>query len=273
MTEIALALGAGGARGLAHIHALQAFDELGIKPSVIAGTSIGSSIGAGYCSGMTGIELAEYVISSLENRANLISKAVKLRPRSLAAFMADGGFRVGELNLETIFSVFLPDQVPETFEELSIPLHIVATDFYAEDSKVFSTGPLRKVIAASSAMPAVFLPVEIEGRYYIDGSSTNPCPIDLLACGTRKVIAIDVSGGTQDANQGRPSKINTMYASSQIMQQTIVRQMMQTAPNTALLRPPVNSYRSLDFFKASEILEATAPLKDQVKQKITEFLG
>ncbi len=272
MTRIALALGAGGARGLAHIHALAAFDDLGIKPVVISGTSIGALIGAAYCAGMSAAEIKKFVQESFENRAGLMGKALKIRPASFSSFLADGGLRLGELNLETILSVFLPEDIPEKFEELSIPLLVVATDFYAETGGVFRAGPLRKAITASAAMPAVFLPVTIDGKFYIDGNATDPCPLDLVQEYSAKVIAIDVSGGPRQSPDTRPSKIDAIYASSQIMQQSLVKQMAKEFPQTVLLRPPVEQYRPLDFLKASEILAETAGLRDQVKVAITDFL-
>ena len=100
MTHIALALGAGGARGLAHIHALRAFDDLGVRPCAISGTSIGALIGAAYAAGMSGAEIEVYVRESFTNHSQLIAKAMKLRPDSIASFLADGGPRLGELNLK-----------------------------------------------------------------------------------------------------------------------------------------------------------------------------
>lgn len=117
-------------------------------------------------------------------------------------------------------------------------------------------------------MPAVFLPVERSGRFYIDGSATNPCPLDLIDDGQKHVIAIDVSGGSHGDETQRPDKINAMYASSLMMQMSIVQHTVSKHPKAKLLRPPVDSYRSLDFLKAQEILEQTLNLKDQVKAVI-----
>ncbi len=272
MDKIALALGAGGARGLAHIHVLKAFDDLGVKPVAVAGTSIGSMMGAAYCAGMSGAQIEAYIIERFKDRSRLIAEAFKARPDSLRSFLDDGGLRVGELNIENILSVFLPDQIPETFDGLKIPLTIAATDYYASIEALFSTGDLRKAIAASAAMPAVFLPVRIENRYYIDGSSTNPCPIKVVQGLADHVVAIDVSGGPNGASDVRPSKVDVMYASSQIMQKSIINLMADAYPNSVLLRPRVDSYRSLDFLNAEQIIADTAPLYDQVRDVLSQFL-
>lgn len=266
---VALVLGAGGARGIAHIHALKAFDDLGVKPAIVAGTSIGSIFGASYCAGMTGGQIEEYVVERFNDRIRLITEAFKVRPSSFKSFLKDGGMRLGELNLETILTVFLPDEVPDTFEELGIPLLIAATDYYASTDTLFSTGDLHKAVAASAAMPAVFLPVELGGRYYLDGSSTNPCPINAVQGHASHVIAIDVSGGPKGRPDMRPSKVDVMYATSQIMQRTIAGLMAQSYPDTILLRPPVDAIRPLDFLQTKEILSATAPLREEVKAALS----
>lgn len=268
MKTIALALGAGGARGLAHIHALKALDDLGIKPTVIAGTSIGSLMGAAYCAGMTGAEIENYVRDSFNDRMRLITQALKVRPGSVKDFLADGGLRIGEFNLEKILSVFLPETVPKTFEALTIPLYLVATDYHAATSTVFATGALHQALAASAAMPALFLPVKIGERYYIDGGSTDPCPLECVQEHAGDVIAIDVSGGPNGTPVVRPGKADVMYASSQIMQHSIVTAKANLYPRTLLLRPPVNNYRALDFLKVSEILTETSGLREIVKRKI-----
>ncbi|WP_164512221.1 patatin-like phospholipase family protein [Oceaniglobus ichthyenteri] len=272
MDTVALVLGAGGARGLAHIHALKAFDELGIRPSVVAGTSIGSIIGAAYCAGMSGADIEGFIAARLNDRTRLIGDIFKIRPTSMKRFFDDGGLRLGELNLETILSIFLPQEIPATFEELQIPLKVVATDYYAMTDRVFTSGPLHTVIAASSAIPAVFLPVDIAGRFYIDGGSANPCPLNAVQGLANQVIAIDVSGGPVGANHIRPSKIDVVYASNQIMQKSIVKQMAFSFPDSVILRPAVDRFRALDFLHAEDILAETVGLKEQVKSTLGQIL-
>lgn len=272
MNKIALALGAGGARGLAHIHVVKALDELGVKPVLVAGTSIGAIIGAAACAGMSGDEIEDHIYAKISNPLILMSDIFKVRPDSLETFFKEGGPRIGELNLERILGAFLPDALPETFAELSIPLKIAATDYYGANTTIFEEGALRSAMAASAAMPAVFLPVERNRRFYIDGSATDPCPIDTLQGQADHIIAIDVSGGSHGDPTERPKKIDAMYASSQMMQMSIVRHATSKYPETVLLRPPVDSFRSLDFLKAKDILAQTAALREQVKTQIDQVM-
>ena len=268
METFALALGAGGARGLAHLHALRAFEDLGVEPYLIAGTSIGSVIGCAACAGMSSEAIKDHIFGKISNRLSLLNDIVKVRASSWESFHADGGFRFGELNLERIFGALLPPEIPESFHDLSIPLQIAATDFYVGKTEVFQSGPLRPAMAASSAIPGVFLPVERHGRFFIDGSATNPCPLDLPQNMVDHVIAVDVSGGPDLTNRSRPTKIEAIYSSNQLMQMSIVRNLAAQYPKAVLLRPQVTRYRSLDFLKAKEILDETSGLQDEVKSAI-----
>ena len=265
MNSIGLALGAGGARGLAHIHAIKAFEDLGVKPSIVAGTSIGSIIGAATCAEMSADEITDHIYSKIGSPLTLMGDIFKVRPESIERFFKDGGPRIGELNLERILAVFLPDALPATIEELSIPLKVSATDYYGHKTTIFESGALSSALAASAAMPAVFLPVKKDGRFFIDGSATNPCPVKILQGKADHIIAIDVSGGASGDPSVRPNKVDTLYASNQMMQMSIVQQVVAQYPDVALLRPPVDSFRALDFLKAKEILDQTAALREQVK--------
>ncbi|MGB5863372.1 MAG: patatin-like phospholipase family protein [Sulfitobacter sp.] len=273
MDKIAVALGAGGARGFAHIHAIRAFEELGIQPVMISGTSIGAIIGAAACAGMSADEMTDHILSKLGSPFTMMGDIFKVRPPSMQGFLKDGGLRIGELNLERVLDVFLPDSMPKTFAELAIPLKIAATDYYAQKTTIFEEGDLASAMAASAAMPAIFLPVQRDGRFYIDGGATNPCPLNVLEGAAEHIIAVDVSGGITGDPAQRPNKIDAMYATSQLMQMSIVRHAVAQHPGVVLLRPPVDSYRVLDFLKAKNILAQTEPLCDEVKRTIERVLS
>ena len=265
---IALALGAGGARGIAHIHALEVLDELGLKPVAMAGTSIGAVMGSGYCAGMTGSEIHEYVLKKFGERFKLIGELRHLWPDTFKGFMEDGGFRIGEINIHPIVQGFLPEQVPENFEDLQIPMQIVATDFYAGTDKIFSSGPLRQAIGASAAMPAVFLPVTIDETVYIDGGTTNPVPFDLLAGKADIIIGVDVAGGQGGTPGKRPSKLAVVTAAPQMMQRAIVRDKAKHAQIDILIEAPVEEFGALDFLRTKSLIEAASPMRDELKRAL-----
>lgn len=272
MQTIALTLGAGGARGLAHIHVISAFEELGVRPVAVSGASIGAIIGAAYCSGMTAKDIQDHLKSVLQAPLGLLRDVFRARPDSFKAFFKEGGPRIGQMNLERVLEGVLPDGFPTTFDALEIPLKISATDYYGQCPTVLDAGDLWFAMAASSAIPAVFLPVEREGRFYIDGNATDPCPITLVQSLADHVVAVDVSGGATGDPTKRPSMFEVGYAAGQMMQQSIVKSEASKYSNTILLRPPVDSFFALDFHKAKEILAQTERLKEEAKLAIDAIL-
>lgn len=269
---IGLALGAGGARGLVHIHILQALDELGITPACMSGTSIGAIMSASYASGLNAREIEEYTRERFADRWKLLADLWKLRPDSVKNFMADGGPRLGEINIERVLDLFLPPNVCNDFTDLKIPVQIVATDYYGHCDKVFNSGPLRPAIAASAAMPAVFLPVKIDNTVLVDGGMTNPTPFDLLKDQADIIIAVDVAGGPEGESGMRPSKIDVMYATPQLMQLTITNEKAKTNQLDILVRPEMGKIRALDFIKTDEILDTTIALKDDFKRDLEKTM-
>jgi NTE family protein len=264
---LALALGGGGARGLAHIHALLALDDLGIKPVAISGTSIGAIIGVGYAAGMNAADISDFMLKSLGNRAELMARLWRLRPKGL------GGVQIrfngpGRIDLESVLKVFLPEKLPHTFEELEIPLTIIATDYYAQKPAVFTTGPLLPAIAGSAAIPALFRPIMHQGRVLIDGGIANPVPFDVLKGKADIVIAIDVVGGPSGPADRLPSPVDALFGASQLMMQSIIAEKLRAGAPDIFLRPKVDSWRVMDFLKIKEILDQTKGFRDEVKQAV-----
>src|SRR6056297_2563468 len=108
MTDIALVLGGGGARGLAHIHVLEAFDDLGIKPAVMAGSSIGAVMCAGYASGLSAAEIREFSISTFSNPREVMARLWQLRPATWQSLFKESLPRFGEMNALRVMETFLP---------------------------------------------------------------------------------------------------------------------------------------------------------------------
>jgi NTE family protein len=262
----AVAFGGGGARGLAHIHAIEALDELGIRPVAIAGTSIGAIMGAGVAAGMSGKQIEDHARSILCRRADFLGRMWSARPGSLTEMV--GRFRLSQFSIERILHAFLPHQVPHTFEELGISLQVTATDYYGHHVTVFREGDLRFALAASAAIPAVFAPVVRDGRTYIDGGMYNPVPFDLLRGKADIVIAIDVVGAPEEVAGRKPTSIDLMFGSTQILMQSIIAHKVEQCPPDILLRPPVSKYRALDFLKIDALMAETASIKDELKRAV-----
>src|SRR6476619_8466887 len=130
MKSVALALGGGGARGLAHIIVAEALDEMGVKPIAIAGTSIGAVVGAGYAAGMTGREMRRYAIHIAHNRTDVMRRMMRARAGRLRNLFGSGLGDATRLDAELLCQQFMPERLPEDFSGLSIPLTLIASDLY-----------------------------------------------------------------------------------------------------------------------------------------------
>ncbi len=267
--SFAIAFGGGGARGLAHIHVIEALDEIGIRPVSIAGSSIGAIMGAGMAAGMTGAEIHQYARSVLGRRAEVAARMWRARPGSLGEMMA-GGLRVSQFNIERILQAFLPEAIPETFGGLNIPLKVTATDFFGHRLAVFEEGDLYSALAASAAIPAIFRPVRRDGMLLIDGGIYNPVPFDLIEGEADVTIAIDVVGAPSDGGRRRPNSMELMFGATQLMMQSISAMKLKSKRPDVFLRPPVSRFRALDFLKIDAVLAETASIKDEVKRSVEE---
>lgn len=263
----AIAFGGGGARGLAHIHAIEALNELGVRPVAIAGSSIGAIMGGAMAAGITGREIQEHARAILSKRSQVASRIWKARPGTFSE-MVEGGFRLGQFNVERILRAFLPETVPETFEDLKIPLKVTATDYFGHCLHVFESGALKSALAASAAIPAVFRPVRRDGRLLIDGGIYNPLPFDLVEGLADVVIAIDVVGAPELSARQTPTSIELMFGASQLMMQSIIAMKLGVRRPEIFLRPPVSRFRVLDFMKIDQVMAETETIKDELKRAV-----
>jgi NTE family protein len=266
-----IAFGGGGARGLVHIHVIEALDELGIKPVAIAGSSIGAIMGAGMASGMAGRDIHDYARSILGRRAEVASRMWRARPGTIAEAM-QGGIRVSQFNVERILKAFLPEAIPETFAELTIPLKVTATDYFGHRLAILTEGDLHSALAASAAIPAVFRPVTRDGRLLIDGGIYNPVPFDLIENEADIIIGVDVVGGPEDVDGRQPTSVDLMFGATQLMMQSITAHKLQQCPPDILVRPAVSKFRVLDFMKIDTLMSETAEVKDQLKREVERVM-
>jgi NTE family protein len=177
------------------------------------------------------------------------------------------------LNPLSVLQLLLPSEVARDFSALQIPLRIVATDFYAQEQAVFATGDLRRAIAASMALPALFTPVTIEGRVFVDGGLVNPLPFDVLAGEADITVAIDVSGAsTGQPRRPLPSAFSALIASSQIMQRSIVREKLKARQPDIYIDVEVDAFYVLDFHRFRDILTAAQAAKAQLRRQLTRIL-
>ena len=271
--SIGLALGGGGARGLAHIPVLEAFDELGLRPKIIAGTSIGAVFAAAYASGLSGKQIRAHTFEVLKKRLDLVRDLYAARVRMAGGLFGALAPRPAFLSPERLLDIILPRQVVRDFDQLSIPLKIVASDFYAQEAVVFSSGPLRQAIAASMALPVLFQPVQIDGRVLIDGGLVNPLPFDLIAGEADLTVAVDASGAPpRRAGQAMPKAWETLFAANFIFERSIIREKLRHRHPDLYIDAGTSRFQILDFLKIEEILAAAEPAKERVKAQLARML-
>lgn len=209
--KIGIALGGGGARGLAHIGVLKVLEEAGIQPDIIAGTSMGSIVGALYAYTKDAVLLEQLLVDHLKhpklvnmglNRfskkydSNSIGSNIQLALQHLTnMYMLTTAVTKDHLIAEEKFRDILSMLLPEIpIEALPLPFSAVATDLITGQPYVFNKGDLTLATQASAAIPGIFAPVEFENKQLIDGACVALVPVQqAFAMGAHFVIAVDVS--------------------------------------------------------------------------------
>ncbi len=236
-STLGLALGGGFARGIAHIGALKVLEQENIPIDYVAGTSVGAIIGAAYCGGMTAAELE--------------AMAGTLRFSDFARWTLS---RYGFCNSDRMVRLFERMLKKHTFEELAIPLAITATEFRTGQAVVFTRGALVDPIRASCAYPGMFLPVEIDGRSYIDGMLAYAVPTTpLRSMGADRVIGVCLSGQWSDARPPR-HVFEVIGQCFSIAQSKLSESWMKDA--NLVIEPDVSGFTYDCFERAQELIAA-----------------
>lgn len=269
--QLALVLGAGGARGLSHIPVLEALDELGVKPALIVGCSMGAIVGAAYAAGLSGRDLREHAVFAFRDRARVVARLLDARVGKFTDLMRGLGNPV-LIDGERLLDLFWPEAVPDRFEDLRIPFAAVAADYHLHCEVMLASGPLTPAVAASLAIPGLVRPVVIDGRVLIDGGAINPLPYDQLPAPNRIVMAVDTSAPATVSEARIPEPLEAMVGVSQILMRTLVQRMIERNPPDLLIRAGVDGIGGLDFFKIKAILDASEPIKDEVKRRLGALL-
>ncbi len=274
MKKIGLALGSGGARGLAHILILEVFEELGIKPSIMSGCSIGAIIASVYAAGISAKDMRE-IVDEVVFQKN--SKFWEIHRRSDFVKMLDfidpsllkpGGIIKGEK-----FINFLEQTIKvSTFEELKIPLKVVATEYWEKKETVFDKGNLFNAIRASYSIPGLFTPVKVNKHLYIDGGMVNPLPFDLIKEESDITIAVDVTAPRTEYEEDIPPAYELLFSTYQIMQTSLIREKLKHTKPDILIRTNIKGIRVHEFMKAELIYKQAEPCKDKLKRRLDRIL-
>lgn len=266
--RIGLALGGGGARGLAHIPMLEAFDELGIKPAVIAGCSMGALVGSAYAVGMSGKELREHAIRLLSKKMDMARHVFGTRQAKLGDIFSLKGLMSLQLEGQKLADIALPDHLPQNIEDLAIPFKVIATDFERMQEVVLTSGNLLEAVGASIAIPGLVAAPKINGRIHVDGGVKNPVPFNHASEGMDIVVAVDVTGRPKPFQHAHPTNIELAVGSLLIMFHELANLRRAQSPPDIYIDPDVDQFGSGDFFKVNEIFAAAEPSKEKLKRAL-----
>ncbi len=236
--KFGLALGGGAARGFAHVGVIQVLEEAGIKPDLVVGTSAGSLVAAFYASGKNGAQLQKTAETMEE--ATITDWTVPLLGRGM--MRGDGLARY--VNKQT---------GGRRIEELKMPLGIVATDLRTGDGVLFQRGDLGTAVRASSAVPAVFEPVRIGNREFVDGGLASPVPVRYARqMGAEYVLAIDISSPPETGKTG--DMFDILMQTFTIMGKSINNFELREAD--LVVRPALGNVGSAEFSARRRSIEA-----------------
>ncbi|RYX96281.1 MAG: patatin-like phospholipase family protein [Comamonadaceae bacterium] len=236
--RIGLALGGGAARGFAHVGVIAVLEEAGLKPQLVAGTSAGSLVAALYASGKTAPQLQKSALDMQE---------VAITDWMLPIF-GRGMFRGDAL------ARYVNEAVGgRLIENMAIPLGIVATDLNTGQPMLFQRGDTGTAVRASSAVPAVFVPVKISGKEYVDGGLVSPVPVRFARqMGADIVVAVDISS-PPEANPATDT-FQILLQTFAIMGKSINQYELRDAD--VVVRPSLAGLKSADFSARQRAIDA-----------------
>ena len=271
--RIGIALGAGGAKGLAHIPMLEALDEMGLRPRLIAGSSMGAVVGSLYASGMRGKDIRQFIGKLVLSDGDTWPEALFRKDLLkwidfVAPELGSGGLIDGEHFIRYLHTAIHGSR----FEELEIPLKVVAADFWKRKQVVLDSGDLLPAIEASMAFPGLFTPVSMNGHILVDGGTVNPVPFDLLFDDCDITIAIDVMGSTSVNDQTPPTFFDAIFGSTHIMHQAIIAEKMKIRSPDIYIKPAITDVRMLEFMSAEQVYRQAEPAKAELKKALNTIL-
>ncbi|MCD4774815.1 MAG: patatin-like phospholipase family protein [Candidatus Aegiribacteria sp.] len=267
--RLGLALGGGGARGLAHIPILELLDEMKIKPCCIAGTSIGAVMGALYASGLSGSEIRRLVQDTIirknDSPVEILKDIRRLVKLLDIDFIGPGVFK-GDSIMKYLYDAIKIDN----FDKLEIPLKVVTTDFWASSQVIISSGDLLQGVKASMGLPGLFTPVKYEDKILIDGGGVNPVPWDVLdECDL--IVAVDVLGYAESVSDSPPNAVKAILDMFDIMQKSIVKARMKSGGPDVYIKPELKNIGILEFNRADEIYACAEASCSELEEKLMKF--
>lgn len=249
--KLGLALGGGAARGYAHIGVLQVLNEMGIKPNMVAGTSIGGLIGSLYCSGISPIMLEKLAISLTQDK--------------WVDFIVPRKGLIAGRKIEDIIRLLTKNA---DFKDLAIPLCVTSTDLKTGCCITIDSGNVARAVRASISIPGIFTPVITGNKVLVDGGVLNNLPVDVVRkMGAEVVIAVDLG-------HEKRMRLNNIYdilmKTFDIMGREIQKQQIYNAE--VIIRPNLEEFRSLSFRNPEKCIKIGRIAAGKHIQDIKTFL-
>jgi NTE family protein len=268
--SFSLALGAGGARGLAHLKMLEVLDRHRLKPCGIAGASIGALAGALYASGNSSQSIQDLVdkewLSKLPEQGGFLEKILK--PLQTFRWVKPNPKGSSALQADKIIDFLISYIGAENFEDLQIPLQVVATDYWTGEEVLLNSGPLKPALMATMAIPGIFPPVELGDRLLLDGGYSNGLPVSLLSGHADLSLAIDVpltlvpeSGDRSGLTEFSQNMVD------RLLSQNIQHRLQENAPDI-YLSCPIQNIGILSFEKIKDVSRQAEPACRKLEQEL-----
>jgi NTE family protein len=288
--RIGLALGSGSARGWAHIGAIRALEERGIKPEFVCGTSIGALVGAAYAAGE---------LDALEQWVSGLAWTTVVR-------LMDLTWRGGLIRGNRLFTLFAALFKERRIDELPLTFGAVATELYSGRELWLRHGPVLDAVRASCALPGLFTPVVREGALVVDGGLVNPVPVSMCrALGAELVIAVDLSWGKLGPYKTRvvaprdvpgwlerlrpgwmrgkenerleampiPSIFDVFMTALDVVEMRVARSRLAGEPADVLLTPLLPDFATMDFHRAKAAIDEGRAAVERMTPLLEQVIG
>lgn len=266
---IGLALSSGGARGITHIGVLRVLEQAGISIDMVAGSSMGALVGGLYAAGHSIDSMAEFAVH-FQNKLKLYGGLLDLNLPPRTGLIKGRRFRN---YLEHVFEGI-------SFEELKIPLYVVAADVLSGEEVIFEKGSVADAVRASTSMIGMLSPHQVDNRYLVDGGAVNPLPASVLAEKGADIIiasrAIPTLEGEREGGQssrrwkGLGNILGVISNYQSIMEREIIKTRLN--PVDVLIQPQVEVYTAMDYHRAADFIrlgeEAARQAIHAIKEKI-----
>jgi NTE family protein len=270
---VGLALGGGGAKGLAHIAILETLESMGVVPKVISGTSIGAMVGSLYASGMTAKQVRSAVDELLEMPGSIGEAFDAKRAFGWLELLSLQVRRSHLFDAQALIEELDQLMGVSQFEQLKIPMKVIAADFWQRKEVVFETGDLLPAIAASFCLPGIFEPVVIGDKVLVDGGMVNPVPFDVIRQDCDIVVAVDVLGKRYPDGDQLPTYFEALFNSFQIAEKSISMEKMKHNAPDIFIEPEIVDVKMLEFHKSEQIYQQCAPACRHLESELTRLLA